>query len=120
MEALQELEARLSELSSIVFNHLKNQAQFNAKIASHTHSATTTGVGIGANGGGPIATIVNTSGMTGPSASLVPAGIKASTDAVNGMLDNYKHRINTNIIWKIKYLNSASSKYICSKYNKVN
>ena len=105
VEALQELEARLSELSSIVLNHLKDQLQFNLKIASHTHVAPQAPVGA-------IPTL--------PSISLVPAGVQASMDAVSGMLDNYKHRINTNIIWKTKYLNSASSKYICSKYNKVN
>ena len=120
VEALKELEARLSELSSIVFNHLKSQLQFNMKVASHTHTATTTGAGIGANAGGPIATIVTTTGTTLPSVSLAPAGIQASMDGSQGMIDNYKHRINTNIIWKTKYLNSASSKYICSKYNKVN
>ena len=120
VEALTQLEARLSELSSIVLNHLKDQLQFNMKVASHTHSATTTGAGIGANAGGPISTIVTTTGTTLPSVSLVPAGVQASMDALSGMLDNYKHRINTNIIWKTKYLNSASSKYICSKYNKVN
>lgn len=120
VEALQELEARLSELSSIVLNHLKDQLQFNLKVASHTHIATTTGAGIGANAGGPVTTIVNTTGITAPSVSLIPAGINATMDAAEGMIDNYKHRINTNILWKTKYLNSASSKYICSKYNKVN
>ena len=105
VEALTQLEARLSELSSIVLNHLKDQLQFNMKVASHTHVAPQAPVGA-------IPTL--------PSISLVPAGVQASMDAVSGMLDNYKHRINTNIIWKTKYLNSASSKYICSKYNKVN
>jgi hypothetical protein len=105
VEALQELEARLSELSSIVLNHLKDQLQFNLKVASHTHVAPQAPVGA-------IPTL--------PSISLIPAGINATMDAAEGMIDNYKHRINTNILWKTKYLNSASSKYICSKYNKVN
>ena len=105
VEALQELEARLSELSSIVLNHLKDQLQFNLKVASHTHQAPQAP-------GGTIPTL--------PSVSLVPAGLQATMDAASGMIDNYKHRINTNILWKTKYLNSASSKYICSKYNKVN
>jgi len=105
VEALQELEARLSELSSIVLNHLKDQLQFNLKVASHTHIAPQAPVGA-------IPTL--------PSISLIPAGINATMDAAEGMIDNYKHRINTNILWKTKYLNSASSKYICSKYNKVN
>lgn len=105
VEALQELEKRLSELSSIVLNHLKDQLQFNLKVASHTHVAPQAPVGA-------IPTL--------PSISLIPAGINATMDAAEGMIDNYKHRINTNILWKTKYLNSASSKYICSKYNKVN
>ena len=104
VEALQELEARLSELSSIVLNHLKDQLQFNLKVASHTHT--------GVSSFGAVTTV--------PSVALVPAGIQATMDAAEGMLDNYKNRINTNILWKTKYLNSASSKYICSKYNKVN
>jgi len=105
VEALTQLEARLSELSSIVLNHLKDQLQFNLKVASHTHQAPQAP-------GGTIPTL--------PSVSLVPAGLQATMDAASGMIDNYKHRINTNILWKTKYLNSASSKYICSKYNKVN
>jgi len=36
------------------------------------------------------------------------------------MVDNFKGRMNTNILWHNKYLNPMSSKYICSKYNKVN
>ena len=104
VEALTQLEARLSELSSIVLNHLKDQLQFNMKVASHTH--------LGTSPVGAISTV--------PSVSLVASGLQASMDAASGMLDNYKHRINTNILWKTKYLNSASSKYICSKYNKVN
>lgn len=110
VEALQELEARLSELSSIVLNHLKNQLQFNLKVASHTHGSHTHAItpqGIAPE-------------SVGVSNSLRPAGINATMDAAEGMIDNYKHRINTNILWKTKYLNSASSKYICSKYNKVN
>jgi len=79
--------------------------QFNLKVASHTHVAPQAPVGA-------IPTL--------PSISLIPAGINATMDAAEGMIDNYKHRINTNILWKTKYLNSASSKYICSKYNKVN
>jgi hypothetical protein len=106
VEALTQLEARLSELSSIVLNHLKDQLQFNLKISSHTHLVPMPSSPV------PIPTT--------PSVSLIPAGVQASMDAAQGMIDNYKHRINTNILWKTKYLSSASSKYICSKYNKVN
>ena len=105
VEALTQLEARLAELSSIVLNHLKDQLQFNIKVASHTHLAPQAPAG---------------SIPTLPSITLVPAGAQVSMDAASGMIDNLKHRVNTNIIWKTKYLNSASSKYICSKYNKVN
>ena len=105
VEALTQLEARLTELSSIVLNHLQDQLQFNLKVASHPHIAPQAPVGA-------IPTL--------PSISLIPAGINATMDAAQGMIDNYKHRINTNILWKTKYLSSASSKYICSKYNKVN
>tara|TARA_A100001515_G_scaffold141155_1_gene137752 strand:- start:4861 stop:5778 length:918 start_codon:yes stop_codon:yes gene_type:complete len=104
VEALQELEKRISELSAIVLNNLKNQLQFNLKIASHTHT--------GAGPTGPIQTF--------PSISLGVAGVEASMDNASGMMDNYKNRINTNILWNNKYLNSASNKYICSKLNKVN
>ena len=109
VEALQELEARLSELSSIVLNHLKDQLQFNLKVASHTHF-------VNAAPAPPTVPPI----PTVPAGSLISAGINATMNAAEGMIDNYKHRINTNILWKTKYLNSASSKYICSKYNKVN
>ena len=105
IEALLEFEKRFNELSSVVLNFLKLQAQFNIQISSHTHVAPQAPAGA-------IPTL--------PSVSLAPAGIQASMDAASGMIDNYKNRINTNILWKTKYLNSASSKYICSKYNKVN
>ena len=55
-----------------------------------------------------------------PSPSLIGAGVNTALDHAEGMIDNYKNRINTNIIWKTKYLSPASNKYICSKYNKVN
>ena len=104
VEALQEFEKRFNELSSVVLNFLKLQAQFNTKIASHTH--------LGTSPAGAISTV--------PSVSLVASGLQASMEGASGMIDNYKNRINTNILWKTKYLSSASSKYICSKYNKVN
>jgi len=100
VEALQEFEERFNELSAIVLNLLKNQLQFNNKLTSHTHAITPQGIS--------------------PSPSLISTGINTALDHAGGMIDNYKNRINTNIIWKTKYLNSASSKYICSKYNKVN
>jgi hypothetical protein len=105
VEALSELEKRIAEVSSMVLNIFKDQLQFNLKVMSHNHIAPQAP-------GGAIPTL--------PSISLIPAGINATTDALEGMIDNFKHRINTGVIWKIKYLHSASNKYICSKYNKVN
>jgi hypothetical protein len=90
-----------------VLNFLKSQASFNASITSHTHlGATTTPIPI------PI--------EAAPSTTLVPAGLNATIEAAEAMVDNFKGRMNTNIGWHNRYLNPASSKYICSKYNKVN
>ena len=100
VEALQQFEKRFNELSAVVLNLLKNQLQFNNKLTSHTHG-----------------TIV---GATTPSPSLIGAGVNASFDSAEGMIDNYLNRVNTNVLWNNTYLTSASKKYICSKYNKVN
>ena len=100
IEALQEFEKRFNELSAVVLNLLKNQLQFNNKLTSHTHAITPQGIS--------------------PSPSLIGAGVNASLNHAEGMLDNYINRINTNINWNTRYLTSASTKYICSKYNKVN
>lgn len=100
VEALQEFEKRFNELSAVVLNLLKNQLQFNNKLTSHTHGITPQGIS--------------------PSSSLIGAGVNAALDHAEGMIDNYKNRINTNINWNTRYLNPASNKYICSKYNKVN
>jgi hypothetical protein len=59
-------------------------------------------------------------GATTPSPSLIGAGVNASFDSAEGMIDNYLNRVNTNVLWNNTYLTSASKKYICSKYNKVN
>ena len=100
VEALQEFEKRFNELSAVVLNLLKNQLQFNNKLTSHTHAITPQGIS--------------------PSSSLISTGINTALDHAEGMLDNYINRINTNINWNTRYLTSASTKYICSKYNKVN
>ena len=101
IEALQEFEKRFNELSAVVLNLLKNQLQFNNSLTAHTHGITP-------------------SGVTSPSLALAGAGVNASLNHAEGMLDNYINRINTNINWNTRYLTSASTKYICSKYNKVN
>jgi len=102
VEALTSLEARFDELSSLILNFLKDQASYNSTIAAHTHIAP----GLGA--------------PTTPSIELVPAGINAAIATAEAMVDNFKGRMNTNIGWHNRYLNPASSKYICSQYNKVN
>jgi hypothetical protein len=101
VEALAGLEQKVNELSSLVLNFLKDQSSYNNTIASHTH----------------------VSALTGPttnSVELVPAGINAAISTAEAMVDNFKGRINMNITWRNRYLNPASSKYICSEYNKVN
>ena len=107
VDAFSDLEANLNQLSALVLNFLKSQASFNASIASHTHAgATTTPIPI------PL--------LTSPAITLAPAGIQATLETAEAMIDNFKGRMNTNILWHSKYLNPTSSKYICSKYNKVN
>jgi hypothetical protein len=100
VEALSALEERINELSAVVLNFLKAQASFNTSITAHTHAS-------------PV-------GPTTPSIELTPAGINATLESAEAMVDNFKGRMNTNILWHNKYLNPMSSKYICSKYNKVN
>ena len=107
VEALQQFEKRFNELSSVVLSFLKLQAQFNTKISTHSHFVPQ------APPGPPFL-------PTSPSVTLNAAGIQSGMETIEAMIDNYKNRINTNILWKTKYLSSASSKYICSKYNKVN
>ena len=103
VEALAGLEKKIAELSSIVLNFMKDQASYNNTVAAHTHV---------------VAPLVG--GPTTPSIELVPAGINAAIATAEAMVDNFKGRMNMNINWHSKYLNPASSKYICSKYNKVN
>jgi len=102
VDALSALEERIDEISSIVLNFIKTQTSFNTSITAHTH------------------TFVPLSGITTPSIELVPAGINATINGATAMIENFKARMNTNILWHNEYLNPMSSKYICSKYNKVN
>ena len=103
VEALAGLEQKVNELSSLVLNFLKDQSSYNNTIASHTHVSV------------PVV-----GGPTTPSIECVPAGINAAISTAEAMVDNFKGRINMNITWHNRYLNPASSKYICSQYNKVN
>ena len=112
VDALSELEDRISGIYAIVLNFLKAQIQVNSAISSHNHM----GTGTGGNAGGPIVTVVNTA----PSFTLPSTCVQAIQDAAEGMVDNMKGRTNMNINWHNKYLVEASSNYILSKYNKVN
>ena len=100
VEALSVLEERISELSALVLNFLKTQATFNTTIASHVH--------------------ISPVGPTTPSIELVASGINASLETAEAMIDNFKGRVNLNVNWHNQYLTPSSSKYICSRYNKVN
>ena len=103
VEAMSALEEQISKLSALVLNFLKDQAKYNNTIAMHTHVSV------------PVV-----GGPTTPSIELVPAGINAAISTAEAMVDNFKGRMNMNISWHNKYLSPISSKYICSKYNKVN
>ena len=105
VEALSVLEERISELSALVLNFLKTQATFNTSITTHTHLATQAPIGVI---------------PTAPSIELAAAGVNASLETAEAMIDNFKGRMNLNVNWHTKYLTSPSAKYICSKYNKVN
>ena len=105
VEALSVLEERISELSALVLNFLKSQAKFNTSLTTHTHLATQAPIGII---------------PTAPSVTLITAGVNASLETAESMIDNFKGRMNLNVNWHTKYLTSSSAKYICSKYNKVN
>jgi hypothetical protein len=95
------LEEKISKLSALVLNFMKEQASYNNTIAAHTH-------------------ITAVAGPTTPSIELVPAGINAAIATAESMVDNFKGRMNMNISWHNKYLSPISEKYICSKHNKVN
>ena len=109
VDAFAGLEKNLNQLSALVLNFLKSQASFNASLAGHIHSGVAQ---VGPTGTGTCVTV--------PSITLVPAGVQATLETAEAMVDNFKGRMNSNIVWNTTYLNPASSKYICSKYNKVN
>ena len=109
VDAFAGLEENLNQLSALVLNFLKSQASFNASLAGHIHSGVAQ---VGPTGTGTCVTV--------PSITLVPAGVQATLETAEAMVDNFKGRMNSNIVWHNTYLNPASSKYICSKYNKVN
>ena len=107
VEGLEELEARITDLYAIVFSFLTAQLKVNSKLAFHTHFGTTTSY-----------PPIPVQGM--PSFQALPACFNAVMDEAEGLMDSFSGRINLNINWRNKYLSEFSSKYILSKYNKVN
>jgi hypothetical protein len=108
VEALSELEDRVAALSGILLTFLSAQLQVNTALASHTHQIA------GASPAGPV------SGVAFPSPRLAGKAVSTIMDEVEAVMDVFKERINLNINWHQRYLGGASSKYILSKYNKVN
>jgi len=107
VEGLEELEERITDLYAIVLDFLTAQVKVNSKLAFHTHFGVTTT---------PIPLPVQIM----PSFQAVPACFNAVMDEAQCLMNNFKGRMNLNINWRNKYLSSFSSKYILSKYNKVN
>jgi len=107
VEGLEELEDRITDLYAVVFSFLTAQLKVNSKLAFHTHFGTTTSY-----------PPVPVQGM--PSFQALPACFNAVMDEAEGLMDSFSGRINLNINWRNKYLSEFSSKYILSKYNKVN
>jgi hypothetical protein len=104
VEALAELEERVAALSGILLTFLGAQIKVNTKIATHSHE--------GASAAGPVSIM--------PSFPLAGKAISTIMDEVECVVDTFKERLNLNINWHQKYLGGHSSKYILSKYNKVN
>jgi hypothetical protein len=105
IECITELEERLTSLYSLVLNFVNFQVKVNTALSSHTHTVISSPVG---------------GGLAAPSVNLGAVITPTLADAVQVALDNFKERVNLNINFHNRYLNSASTKYICSKYNKVN
>ena len=106
VESLEQLEQRVADLSSIVLSFLSSQIKINGSLSSHTHTGT---------GGGTLGPV-----LTAPSVALSAITATALTEEAEAVVNNFLGRMNLNIIWHNKYLNPMSSKYILSKYNKVN
>tara|TARA_R110000744_G_scaffold29997_4_gene71234 strand:- start:5207 stop:6115 length:909 start_codon:yes stop_codon:yes gene_type:complete len=102
VDAFSALEERINALSALVLNFLQAQASFNGSITTHTHVSIPVG------------------GPTAPSIELLAAGVNASLNSAEAMVDNFTERINLNINWHNNYLSPISPNYICSEYNKVN
>ena len=84
---------------------MKDQNSYNLKVMSHVHQ------GVGGAIPGPVNTI--------PALNLIPAGIQSTLNLMEGIIDNFKYRINLELL-EFKYLSGVTSDAINSKYNKVN
>ena len=107
IDSLSELEERITDISAVLMTFLTTQIKVNARLCAHTHTV------YGPPSGNPI-------GTAAPNTPLFTAAGNAVVDELEGVIDNLMTRINLNIFWHNKYLNAMSSKYILSKYNKVN
>jgi len=103
VQAIQDLNDRLKEISSQLLNHIKDQNSFNLEVMQHTHE--------GSCPVGPVNTF--------PSLELIPEGIQSSLNHMEAIIDNTKYRTNLEV-FEFKYLSGAHSRAINSKYNKVN
>ena len=103
VQAIQDLNDRLKEISSQLLNHIKDQNSFNLEVMQHTHE--------GSCPVGPVSTF--------PSLELIPEGIQSSLNHMEAIIDNTKYRTNLEV-FEFKYLSGAHSSAINSKYNKVN
>lgn len=103
VQAIQDLNDRLKEISSQLLNHIKDQNSFNLEVMQHTHE--------GSCPVGPVNTF--------PSLELIPEGIQSSLNHMEAIIDNTKYRTNLEV-FEFEYLSGAHSSAINSKYNKVN
>ena len=103
VQAIQELDDRLKEISTQLLNHIKDQNSFNLEVMKHTH--------LGSGTRGPITTFV--------SPTLVPPGVQSTLNTMEAIIDNLKQRINLEL-FEYKYLSGVTQSAINSKYNKVN
>jgi len=105
VQAIQELDDRLKEISTQLLNHIKDQNSFNLEVMKHTH------VGTGGAIPGPVTTLV--------SPTLVPAGVQSALNTMEAIVENLKQRTNLEL-FEYKYLSGVTQSAINSKYNKVN
>ena len=100
--ALDALVSHVDRLNGIVDTFLMSQMEFNSFTTSHFHTSPF--------GGAP----------TTPSLTLIPAGISVAIKQLSQTkLSLLAHKANL-ALYKIRYLNQASGRYINSRYNNTN